>query len=196
MPNELKLKIEFNNKQNSILYNNTNEKFLLTADNVNEIKEVVNNLSDSLSSYVSESDILKYLTFIIPKSLDENCEYSFRFNASTTLDFTNFVEYSLSENSNNFKIFKQGIWTDILNNKITVSDFGSAIRLQIDERFPSILNNTLVGRYQWINLTNNDTSHWLGCGIQNTTNYDDVDLFERFELKELYLSRKHYIIRK
>ena len=69
MPNEPKLKIEFNDKQNSILYNDTNEKFLLTAENVNEIKEVVNNLSDSLSSYVSESAILKYLTFIIPKSL-------------------------------------------------------------------------------------------------------------------------------
>lgn len=123
MSSEPKLKITFNDKQNSILYNNINDKYLLTAENINEIKNTVNNLSDSLSSYVKSSDILKYLTFIIPKSFNENCEYSFKLQISTNFNFNNFIEFSLTENSSNFKIFKNGIWTNISNKKITSPNF-------------------------------------------------------------------------
>ena len=191
MSNEPKLKIEFNDKQNSILYNDTNEKFLLTADNINEIKEVVNNLSDNIIGFVNESDILKYLTFIIPISFDETCEYSFKFQVATNLNFTNPIEYSLSGNSNNFKIFQQGIWANISNNKIVSSDFGNALQLNIDDRFPLLSNNILVGRYQWINITNNESTQWFGCGIQNTINYDTDNLFEKDQLIDLYLSGKN-----
>ena len=41
MSNEKKLKIEFPNKTNSILYDDKNSQYLLTAENINEIKTVV-----------------------------------------------------------------------------------------------------------------------------------------------------------
>lgn len=193
MSDELKLKIEFNDKKNSVLYNEINEKYLLTAENINEIKEVVNNLSDSLSSYVKDVDVLKYLTFIIPTTLDEECEYSFELEISTELNFPNnsikTKKYTLSNNYSQFSIFRNGVWQQCTNNiKIISTDFGSAIQFNVDENFPSLSNETLVGRYKWINITNNNESEWFGCGIQNTINYDIDNIFKLETLNNLYLS--------
>lgn len=68
-------KITFNNKQDSYILNQ-NSRFVLTADNVNEIKNVVNALSDKLSNVGKFSHIFKYIRFALP-TLNDNSNYDF-----------------------------------------------------------------------------------------------------------------------
>ena len=65
---DIKRRITFNDKEDSTILN-PDSKYVLTASNINEIKEVVNNLSDELDNRLRFNHIFKYCRFNIPNSL-------------------------------------------------------------------------------------------------------------------------------
>mgnify|MGYP007037129645 CR=1 FL=1 len=59
---DYKRKITFQDKEDSTIIN-SESKYVLTAENINEIKEVVNNLSDELANRLRFNHIFKFTRF-------------------------------------------------------------------------------------------------------------------------------------
>ena len=172
MPNETDLQITFDDKVDVNIRNDIPTTQILTAENINDIKRVVNQLSNELSTYIVYSDVSNCLIFKIPNSLNSNDDYSFEIDLSTSKDFdqnSNLIHYSLSNNYLNFNIFRNNVWNDCSNNEyITSSDFGSTLLLSADLDFSSE-SIPYYGKYRWINLTNyEESTKWFAYLLPNT----------------------------
>ena len=145
-----KLKITFQDKQDSWVLNN-NSKYVLTAGNVNEIKEVVDNISDTIGGLNLFSDVYKYARFIIP-ILNEACEYELQIEIATNEGFSDPLTISSVDNANLFYIFDGEDWksfSSLHKTTLTASDFNKSICADIKELIRA--ENSYFGRYKWKN---------------------------------------------
>lgn len=84
-----KYKITFDDKADVNELISGDSRYILNADNVNEIKDVVNSLSDLLSGILTFSRFFKYFRLNVPKNLMKECPYSFEIQLSSAGDFEN-----------------------------------------------------------------------------------------------------------
>lgn len=193
-------KITFEDKEDLINLSSDSNK-VLTAANINEIKDVVNNLIDSYINILSYDKIFKYIRFNIPKGLIDNNFYSLKIQLSANKDFSDLKEvncfptltlgensYSLEEDSSSiFSIFKNGKWISYKNLILTSDDEDSEIKINIQNLLKNENNIPFFGRYKLINLTNSSESQWYGFALGFST-YKNKDFFEP-TLKEIKIVR-------
>ena len=191
MSNELR-KITFEDKEDLINLNSDSNK-ILTAANINEIKDVVNNLIDNLDVLTCDK-VFKYIRFNVPKGLIDNTFYSLKIELSTNKNFSIFEEincyptlipgeinYLLEEDQNS-------IFSILFKNLIlTKDDEDSEIKINIENYLKNENNIPFFGRYKLINLTNSVESQWYGFTLGFST-YKDDEYFNR-SLKEVKIVR-------
>ena len=150
MPNK-KLKIEFDDKEDSWILN-SNSKYVLTADNVNEIKNVVNNISLELENMNLFSSIYKYVRIVLPSEFAMNAEYICEIELSSDPAFEDrqsTVSFTSESASSRFKIFKNGQWTNIAQNgKFNGSDVQKSVKIEIIDLIETIVNPYFI-RYRF-----------------------------------------------
>ena len=131
--NNLKRKITFNNKEDSVIIN-SDSKFVLTAENINEIKSVVNNLSDELDRRLRFNEVFKYAKFNVPKTLTDNCQYIFEVELSDNPDFNDPIVLNSIDTFNKFNIFENGKWVAFTQDRyININDVGKSIQINLSE---------------------------------------------------------------
>lgn len=162
-------KITFNDKADSWELN-SDSKYIITADNINEIKRVVNELSDSLSDALVFADVYSYLRIEVPRDLDEESLYDIEIDISTSKEFTDNSSIKLSQNASLFYIFDNDKWMPLNLSSISKSKEGRILAVKI---FDLIKNRglTYFGRYKFVNLTHtNEITRYIGfcLGSYNT----------------------------
>lgn len=190
--NELKRKITFENKEDSINLN-PDSRYILTANDINEIKEVVNKLSDELDNRLKFNHVFKFSRFNIPSTLKSGYNYNFIFELSDDINFeTNVVSFnSYSDNYSLFSIFENGTWKQFQKNQfITKNDANKILKVDLSTII-SDEKKYYFGRYKWKNDTINKESDWQGFCL-SVYEYNDDD-FEKNILDEIYISGKSSI---
>jgi hypothetical protein len=170
-----KLKIEFENKEDSWLLN-SNSKYVLTAANINEIKEVVNNISTELESMDLFSSLYKYVRIIIPDGFANGISYECIIEMSSDMNFpqNNELTKSLSSKTDTekFRIFNNGVWAQLQNSgKLTINDINKSLKIEIKDVIDSMEHPYFL-RYKFVSDTNVSTD-WIGFALgsfDNTSN--------------------------
>lgn len=201
-------KISFNDKEDFVNYNE-DSKYILTAANVNEIKNVVNDLIDEFSNILTYEQIFKYIRFNVPNNLAKNQFYSLKIQLSENSDFLNVNElncyqtnneegtesYELEEDeSGSFSIFKNNIWKTYKNLILTSDDEDTEVKINIENIIKNSNSVPFFGRYKLINLSTSDESEWFGF-ILGFSNYKIDDFFQT-DLKEIRINGKTEIFGK
>ena len=126
-------RISFADKDDSVLLN-SNSKFVLTADNVNEIKSVVNNLCDEVENRLRFNQVFKYAKFNVPSTLKDGCSYTFEFELSEDSSFEKSVAFTLENNFSKFSIFENNVWNDLTSNRLIIyNDRNKALKFDLSE---------------------------------------------------------------
>ena len=106
-------KITFNDKQDS-WQRSEDSRYVLTAGNINEIKNVVNALSDEIGSSIKFSDVYGELRIQVPNDLENEKKYNLEIQISDTPAFSSIVASANFLNDPSlFSEFKNGKWTVI-----------------------------------------------------------------------------------
>lgn len=182
-----KRKITFNDKEDSVLLN-SDSKFVLTAANINEIKEVVNNLSDELDKRLRFNQVFKYLKFNVPSTLKDNCNYSFEFELSENENFENSILFSLINDFQKFSIFENNNWNILTSKKFITSNYKNK-SLKID--ISSVISDDFkpyFGRYRWKNETTLEIQEYQGFSL-GVSEYNDKN-FDGLFIKNIYIEGK------
>lgn len=193
-------KILFNDKEDLVNIN-ADSKYVLTASNINEIKDVVNNIIDNFNEILTFDKFFKYIRFNIPKGLIKNQFYSLKIQLSKDPDFLDIKEiicyptitlgessYELeNDNTSIFSIFKNDIWNSYKNLFFTSDDEDLEIKIDIQNIIKNEDAIPFFGRYKLINLTSSDESEWKGFAL-GFSNYKNKEYFPS-DLKELKIVR-------
>lgn len=106
-------KITFKDKQDS-WQRNEDSKYVLTADNINEIKNVVNSLSDEIGNSIKFSDVYGELRVQVPSDLEGRKKYNLEIQISDDPAFSSIAaSASFIDSPSLFSEFKNGKWTKI-----------------------------------------------------------------------------------
>lgn len=106
-------KIAFKDKQDS-WQRNEDSKYVLTADNINEIKHVVNSLSDEIGNSIKFSDVYGELRVQVPSDLEGRKKYNLEIQISDDPAFSSIAaSASFIDSPSLFSEFKNGEWTKI-----------------------------------------------------------------------------------
>lgn len=106
-------KIAFKDKQDS-WQRNEDSKYVLTADNINEIKHVVNSLSDEIGNSIKFSDVYGELRVQVPSDLEGRKKYNLEIQISDDPAFSSIAaSASFIDSPSLFSEFKNGKWTKI-----------------------------------------------------------------------------------
>lgn len=122
--------ISYIDKENSLELDSI---YIVNADNANEIKLVVNNIIDWLKAEsLTISSVFKYAKLNVPE-LDSEQTYDLIVEISSDGKFENadmVHRLSLQETPRKFKMFKNGVFSNI-NSRLTSDDFGKSISVDI-----------------------------------------------------------------
>ena len=177
-------KINFNDKADSWELNNES-KYVLTAKNINEIKKVVNELSNELSESLSFSDVYAYLRIEIPNNLTFGYNYDMQIDISENKEFSDIYSLKLSTNTERFFIFEKSIWKPFNKNYISYQDKNIVLAIKIND----LISNkglTYFGRYKFINNDNPDEIlNFIGFCLGS---YNSENIKYNNELEEIILS--------
>lgn len=194
-------KISFLDKQN-LNEVNENERYVLTAENVNEIKSVVNELSELLANRLVWSDFFKYIHFKIPSGLKSGekdvIKYTLKIQLSDKQDFLTYNEINLSDDFEEpiVTIFKNDKWISVKNLIFTAEDALKDIQVDLQKYTNNIDFNEgyipYFGRYKIIDLTNNKEFDWEGFSL-SFSNIPINSLFDK-DFKEIRIIGKNEII--
>lgn len=166
-------KILFNDKEDLININN-DSKYVLTAENINEIKDVVNSIVDDYNDILTYDSFFKYIRFNVPKGLIKNQFYSLKIQLSKNQSFLNIKEIicyptlSLGENFYNeeidassiFGIFKDNVWKSVKNLIFRNEDEDTEVKINIQDFIRDDDAIPFFGRYKLVNLTTSIESDW------------------------------------
>jgi hypothetical protein len=182
---DYKRKITFQDKEDSTIIN-SESKYVLTAENINEIKEVVNNLSDELANRLRFNHIFKFTRFNVPNTLKDDCNYTFKFELSNDPSFSkNIRTITLKNDFSIFSIFENNKWVKLNSARtITKNDIDKVLKADIS----SIISDEekyYFGRCKWINETSNEEDQWQGFAL-SIFEYNDKD-FDKKLVKDLYI---------
>jgi hypothetical protein len=173
-------KINFENKESSVI---TNSLYVLNADNINEIKDVVNNLIE----YFEETDfkfndIFKFFTISVPKFFI-NGSYELVLELSYNNSFTVIKKITSKLNKDQFFIFDNGKFENFkdLNNKnfVDSSDLEKLILININE---DIKDKKYFGRY-YFKLNDQIVSDYFGVSFGNNEfSINEIKFSETFSM--------------
>ena len=187
-------KIKFQNKEDAISLN-PSSTFILTADNINEIKRVINGLSDFLSVAVDYLQIFRYFRFNIPENLMKDIPYSLDIQLSKYKNFSevislsglysesmeNFLDLPISESETEFSVFKDNSWQYLSAVTFYAYDANKEIRFDILSYLKDVVTFAndipFFGRYRLINLNDNSKSEWIGFSL-SFGNFNNKHLFK------------------
>lgn len=159
-----KLKITFPDKEDSWALSQ-NSKYVLTAENVNEIKRVVNGISTEIEGMNMFSDIFRFVRVIVPDLLNQ-CQYSLEIEMSADASFTDPISVKSSEDAALFLIFDQASgWRRLPETgraSFSGQDSGCAVCAEVKGLIRGADGNAYFGRYAWRNLTTGTVSDWFG----------------------------------
>lgn len=182
--NILKRKITFDNKEDSVIIN-SDSKFVLTAANINEIKEVVNNLSDEIDNRLHFNQIFKYSKFNVPSTLKEGCTYTFELELSENEDFTDSVKFSLENNFEKFSIFENNIWKNFTSKRyIYANDKNKSLKIDLSDVISDSFK-PYFGRCRWKNETTLEIQDYQGFSL-GIFEYNDKKFDDNY-IKEFYI---------
>ena len=193
-------KITFEDKEDLINLNTDSNK-VLTADNINEIKNTVNTLIDDYYNILTYDQIFKHIRFNIPKGLIKDNFYSLKIQLSSNRNFSEPKEiicyptltggqnnYTLEEDNNSgFSIFKNDNWISYKNLILMNEDEDTEVKIDIQDFIKDENNIPFFGRYKLINLTSSEESVWHGFALGFST-YKNSDFFPS-TLKEIKIVR-------
>ena len=145
-------KITFDYKEDDNIIN-PSSTYIVTADNVNEIKDVVNNLVDEASGVVSPLQLFKYFRFIVPNNLLEDINYSIKFELSKNADFSQpIIQVYCNEEKNIFSKFEDGEWKSLNNISFTSLSANTEFRIDLYDYIENYFNEyneiPFFGRYK------------------------------------------------
>ena len=159
-------KINFENKESSVI---TNSLYILNAENINEIKDVVNNLID----YFEETDfkfndVFKFIAISVPKFFI-NGSYELVLELSYNNSFTVIKKITTKLNKEQFYIFNDGKFENFKNlddkDFVDSSDLEKLVLININEnlkdkkyfgRYYFKLNDKIVSDYYGVSFGNNE----------------------------------------
>lgn len=154
-----KLKIEYPNKSNAYRVDNTTQA--VTAENMNEIKEVVNNISDQLDNLNMFSDLMKYVRFVVPDFIELGEHWDFEVELSKDRSFSTKQTLKISTDKSKFYIFKNGTWQSLTNAYIEQADVNASIKVDVKSIIDASTNGIpFFGRYRW--KMGNTEKAWKG----------------------------------
>ena len=169
-------RITFKEKENSVL---TNSLYILNADNINEIKLVINNLIDIFENTDFKFyDVFKFVSISAPQFYEDG-EFNLIFEFSTNETFGFSKTISLKNNPELFYIFEDGKYVNFKNkNTINKNDANKLILIDVSSisLFNDIENKSnrkYYGRYKFENET--ITSNYFGILFGNT-NFDFIKI--------------------
>lgn len=143
-------KIEFENKVSLL---NINSKFVLSAYDINEIKDIINLTSDELKKQIDlNKDKYRYIFITLPEKIDKN--YDLEIESSIDNWENNILLLKLSKNSDNFYIFENGNFSKLENDYISNKNSGKILVIHIESLILN-LNKTQL-RFRFKNLRNNE----------------------------------------
>ena len=144
-------KITFNDKENAVNLSDDN-RYTLTAEDINEIKDVVNSLSEDLQVEIDKEFLpMKFARFIVPSTFSPNASYKLLVQMSKTKDFASYVEFDSRKDKDKFFIFEDDIWKAKENDYFTRHDAYKTFVLELDEPCQ-------FGRYAWLNVNYNTST--------------------------------------
>ena len=122
-------RITFKEKENSVL---TNSLYILNADNINEIKLVINNLIDIFENTDFKFyDVFKFVSISAPQFYEDG-EFNLIFEFSTNETFGFSKTISLKNNPELFYIFENGKYVNFKNkNTINKNDANKLILIDV-----------------------------------------------------------------
>jgi hypothetical protein len=168
-------KITFSNKENFV---NTNSIYVINGDNVNEIKEVTNNLIDEfIKTNFKFNDVFKFIAISFKDlkffSLKMNINLKFSFISS----FSSFQELDSKENPDNFYVFTNGKYEKLSN--ITLYDENSILLIDISKinNFENANKNLATYYCKYYVYNDSTKSNEFGISLSNT------DYFEKYQEK-------------
>ena len=169
-------RITFKEKENSVL---TNSLYILNADNINEIKLVINNLIDIFEKTDFKFyDVFKFVSISAPQFYEDG-EFNLIFEFSTNETFGFSKTISLKNNPELFYIFEDGKYVNFKNkNTINKNDANKLILIDVSSisLFNDIENKSnrkYYGRYKFENET--ITSNYFGILFGNI-NFDFIKI--------------------
>lgn len=124
-------RISFEDKEkSSSIYSN----LIMTADDTNEIKHVINSLVDYANAHVaSTKTTFKYAEITIPIDLNFRYAYDFILELADNISFLNKQTISISKRNANFKLLSSdGAWVDCYD-LIRSKDVGKTLLVDIED---------------------------------------------------------------
>jgi hypothetical protein len=180
-------RISFPDKDDSVLLN-SNSKFVLTADNVNEIKAVVNNLCEEVENRLRFNQVFKYAKFNVPSTLKEGCSYTFEFELSEDSTFENVITFSLENNFSKFSIFENNVWNDLSSDRLIIyNDRNKSLKFDLSEIISDKFK-PYFGRCRWINKSTLEIQEYQGFTL-GIFEYNDKQFDDKI-IKEFYITGK------
>ena len=130
-------KITFTNKISNL---KINSPYVISANNINEIKRVVNNISDISNLKISGNELFKFISIYIPKTLDFRKIYDIEFKFSNDKSFLNSKILKLSDNSFKCLKFNEDKYDNFLKRFIDKNEFGTVLIFEINEEIKKNYN--------------------------------------------------------
>ena len=167
-------KITFENKSSSL---NIDSKYIITSENVNEIKDVINNISDIIEEWkLSDKLKYKYIFITLPKSISKNYDLEVELSNSNWTDGLEIRILKLSLNPEKFLIFEDGNFNNLTNNYISSSESGKILIIDIQTLLTNVRNINCRFRFK-NNLSN------------SYTDYFSMDLYPNAKINEKPLNK-------
>ena len=142
-------KFTFNKKESAL---DINSIYIITANNINEIIDVINNISNQIELKAKKTDFFKYLSICIPTNINSDCDLIITF--SKNINFLNSIQKSLSENFSNFLYFNDGQYERYNQTYINENNAGHIFLFELNNDL--IPDNCFYIKYQIIKKVNNE----------------------------------------
>ena len=168
------LKITFEDKIDSWALS-AQRDFMLTAGDINEIKRVVNSISDEIQGADNFSGIYRNARFVLPSVIpgDESIDFELQMSSDPLFqDEASTASMKVSDDLSKVEKFENGAWRSV-NSLFTSADAGASIKVDIME----LLEHRLApyfGRYRFMNEDDSFTTEWKGFALGAFDNSDTV----------------------
>lgn len=172
-------KITFADKESSL---KINSQYVLSAPEINEIKKVINNISNEIDLQLKSSDFFKYLSIYIPQNVQNNSDLSIIFGNNET--FTNSIEIKLSTYSSRFLYFDNvsGTYKSFNKTSINSDDAGKLLLFKLENLIPP---NYFYVKYNFENQDNKILSYYNIDKQNQKINEIEINYFPPNELPEI-----------
>lgn len=163
-------KIIFENKLASL---DIDSKYIVSSINVNEIKSVVNSVSNTIFEQLELDKInYRYIFIKLPNNIDK--KYDIEIETSIDNWKTDIHTLKLSTDFYDFLIFENGIFKNLQNNYISPSESGKIIVVNIENLI--IKTGKTLCRFKFKNIANNVYTKYFSVDLNVNTKINENKL--------------------